>query len=355
MEQQILVINPGSTSTKVAVYENEKELFMENIVHPEGCFSQCKDLLEQLPLRQAAVEGCLARHGVEPFQLTAVVGRGGMIPGLKTGAYWADAALLDAIRHKSLIPHASNLGALLADAVAGPLGLPAIIYDAVSADDLPELAKITGIPEIRRESFCHVLNSRAMGRKFAESQGKSYEKMDLLIAHLGGGISISAHRNGRIIDVISDDGGPFSPERAGSVPLLYIIDMCFSGQYTKEQVLRKQRGQGGLRAWLGTADCKEIEDRIQAGDEKAALFYEAQAYQIAKGIGNLAPALNCNMEAILLTGGLAYSQVLTEKIISYIAPLAPVHILPGQCEMEALALGMLRVLRGEEEARHYPA
>ncbi|MDO4732299.1 MAG: butyrate kinase [Bacillota bacterium] len=355
MDYRILVINPGSTSTKVAVYEDEKELFMENIVHSEEALSQCSALLEQMPLRLAAVQESLSAHGLQAEDLSAVVGRGGMIPRLKTGAYRVDQALKAVIESGKLIPHASNMGALLADAIAAPLGLPAIIYDAVSADDLPEMAKITGIPEIRRQSFCHVLNSRAMGRKFAKAQGRKYEEMNLLIAHLGGGISISAHRGGRIIDVITDDGGPFSPERAGSVPLLYIIDMCFSGEYNKAQVTKKQRGQGGLRAWLGTADCQEIEERIHNGDEKAALIYEAQAYQIAKGIGNLAPALHCSMDAILLTGGLAYSRMLMEKIRSYVGPLAPIHVLPGQCEMEALALGMLRVLRGEEEAKSYSA
>ncbi|MBQ6808984.1 MAG: butyrate kinase [Firmicutes bacterium] len=355
MDYRILVINPGSTSTKVAVYEDEKELFMENIVHSEDSLSQCSALLEQMPLRLAAVQESLSAHSLQAEDLSAVVGRGGMIPRLKTGAYRVDQALKAVIESGKLIPHASNMGALLVDAIAAPLGLPAIIYDAVSADDLPEMAKITGIPEIRRQSFCHVLNSRAMGRKFAEAQGRKYEDMNLLIAHLGGGISISAHRGGRIIDVITDDGGPFSPERAGSVPLLYIIDMCFSGEYNKAQVTKKQRGQGGLRAWLGTADCQEIEERIHNGDEKAALIYEAQAYQIAKGIGNLAPALNCSMDAILLTGGLAYSRMLMEKIRSYVGPLAPIHVLPGQCEMEALALGMLRVLRGEEEAKSYSA
>ena len=350
---RILVINPGSTSTKIAVYEDERELFSENIVHSDGELSACATLMDQLPLRVAAVEKTLQKYGIDPKSLSGVVGRGGMIPGLRTGAYAVNDTMKEVIRSGRLIIHASNLGALMADAAAAPLGIPAIIYDAVSSDDMQDIAKITGFPEVKRESFCHVLNSRAVGRKFAELNGKKYEDLSLLIAHLGGGISISAHRGGKIIDVISDDGGPFSPERAGSTNILYIIDMCFSGKFTKKEIIRKQRGNGGLKAWLGTADCREIERRIAQGDELAARVYDAEAYQIAKGIGNLAPVLNCRLDAILLTGGIAHSDMLTGKIAGYVEAMAPVVVIPGEFEMEALALGMLRVLRGEESAQEY--
>ena len=351
--EQILVINPGSTSTKVAVFSGETELFSENIVHTEAELGGCASLIGQLPLRNSAVLTALEKHGILLSSLQGVVGRGGMLPGLKNGAYGVNEIMKEVIRQGRLIPHASNLGALMADAVAAPLRLPAIIYDAVSADDMMDVARITGFPEIRRTSFCHVLNSRAMGRKYARAHGKKYEEIDLLIAHLGGGISISAHHNGRIIDVISDDGGPFSPERAGSVPLLSVIDMCYSGQYTKEEIIRKQRGRGGMKGWLGTSDCREIERRIANGDTLAKSIYEAQAYQIAKGIGNLAPALKCGMEAIILTGGLAYSKYLTDTVTDYVQRLAPVVVLPGENEMESLALGLLRVLRGEEPMQEY--
>ena len=351
--EQILVINPGSTSTKVAVFSGETELFSENIVHTEAELGGCASLIGQLPLRNSAVLTALEKHGILLSSLQGVVGRGGMLPGLKNGAYGVNEIMKEVIRQGRLIPHASNLGALMADAVAAPLRLPAIIYDAVSADDMMDVARITGFPEIRRTSFCHVLNSRAMGRKYAAMHGKKYEQLDLLVAHLGGGISISAHHNGRIIDVISDDGGPFSPERAGSVPLLSVIDMCYSGQYTKEEIIRKQRGRGGMKGWLGTSDCREIERRIANGDTLAKSIYEAQAYQIAKGIGNLAPALKCGMEAIILTGGLAYSKYLTDTVTDYVQRLAPVVVLPGENEMESLALGLLRVLRGEEPMQEY--
>ena len=350
---RILVINPGSTSTKIAVYENEQALFSENIVHADEELSACATLFDQLPMRNAAVRRALEAHAVDPDTLSGVVGRGGMIPGLHTGAYAVNGVMKDVITSGKLITHASNLGALMADAAAAPLKIPAIIYDAVSSDDMQDIAKITGFPEVKRESFCHVLNTRAVGRRYAEENGKSYEDLSLIVAHLGGGISISAHRGGKIIDVISDDGGPFSPERAGSTNILYIIDMCFSGQYTKKEIVRKQRGNGGLKAWLGTADCREIERRIAAGDELAAKVYDAQAYQIAKGIGNLAPVLNCRLDAIILTGGIAHSAMLTEKIAGYVQAMAPVVVMPGEFEMEALALGMLRVLRGEEPMQTY--
>lgn len=349
----ILVINPGSTSTKVAVYENDTELFREEVSHDQASLLACPTMLDQLPMRIQAVKQAMEHHHFDLSVLSGVVGRGGMIPGLGVGGYTVNEKLRQVIRSGKLISHASNLGALMAWEIAEPLGISSIIYDAVSADSLPEVARITGIPEVKRASFCHVLNSRAMARRYAESQGKTYESMRLLVAHLGGGISVSAHWDGKIVDVISDDGGPFSPERAGSIPLLSIIDMCFSGTYTKEEIIRKQRGNGGLKALLGTSDCREIERRIEQGDAYAKLCYEAQAYQVAKGIGNLAPALECRMDAIILTGGAAYSEMLTGWIINYVKALAPVVVIPGENEMLSLALGMYRILKGEETAADY--
>jgi len=353
---RILVINPGSTSTKVAVYENEKELFSENAIHSqEALQAYGNNLILQLPLRMKVMKEILEDNEIDLTMLSAVVGRGGMIPGLKTGGYYADETLCQVVREGALTPHASNLGALMAKETADLLHIPAYIYDAVSAADLPELATVTGIPEIRRQSYCHVLNSRAMAMEYARQQGKKYEEMRLLVAHLGGGISVSAHAGGKIIDVITDDGGPFSPERCGSIPLTYIVDMCFSGNYTKEEVVRKMRGRGGLVALLGTSDCREIERRIRDGDSCAAQIYQAQAYQIAKGIGELTPALESRMDAIILTGGLAWSKKMTGMVKKYVERIAPVVVMPGEKEMEALALGALRILRGQEQARRYRA
>ena len=353
--KRVLVINPGSTTTKIAVYEDQKQVFFEDISHSDRELLACGPALQdQLPLRRQVVEDCMARHGISPESLDGVVGRGGMIPELYTGAYLVNDAMLDAIvNDPAVTAHASNLGAFLADAIAKPLGIPAIIYDAVASDDMPEIAKVTWFAEVRRTSFCHVLNMKAVARKYAERVGKRYEDLSLIIAHLGGGISISAHRGGKIIDSVCDDGGPFSPERAGSINLFYLVDLCYSGKFTKKEMQKKLRGGGGLKALLGTSDCREVERRIAEGDERAKLVYEAMAYQVAKGIGILIPVVDCKPDAIILTGGAAYSEMLTGMIVSYIKALAPVEIVPGQYEMEALALGLLRVLNHEESAHEY--
>ena len=353
--KRVLVINPGSTSTKIAVYEDQNQLFSENIVHKdEELYANGHALTDQLPLRNRVVLEAMERHGVKPEDLDGVVGRGGMIPELRTGAYIVNDEMLDAlVNDPKVTAHASNLGAFMAQAVAEPLGIPAIIYDAVASDDMPELAKITGFAEVRRTSFCHVLNMKAVARKYAESIGKKYEDLSLIIAHLGGGISVSAHKEGKIIDSISDDGGPFSPERAGSTNIFYIVDMCYSGKYTKAQLQRKLRGGGGLKALLGTSDCREVERRIAEGDEWAKLVYDAQAYQIAKGIGMMIPVLCGRIDAFILTGGVANSQKLTGMVKPYIEAIAPVVVLAGEYEMEAMAFGLERVLNDEEVVHVY--
>jgi butyrate kinase len=264
------------------------------------------------------------------------------------GGYLVNEKLKNTILSGTLSPHASNLGALLADEIAAPLNIPAYIYDSVSSHEFREIAMITGIPEFLRHSQCHVLNSKAMGRKVAEKHGKRYEDLNLIVAHLGGGISIGVHEKGKIVDAIGDDSGPFSPERTGSLPLLYIVDLCYSGQYTKREMVRKIRGMGGIKAHLGTHDCRLVEKMIADGDEKAKLIYEAEAYQIAKGIGELSPVLNGEIDFIILTGGISFSEMMTGMIADRVKSIAPVEIMPGEVEMEALAFGALRILRGEE-------
>lgn len=355
MAYLILALNPGSTSTKLAVYEDERRLFADNLDHDEQALAACADVNAQFPLRRQAVLEALARRGFDQTRLAAVVGRGGMLPPVQAGGYFVDAAMKDCILSGRAQPHASNLGALIADAVAAPLHIPAYIYDAVSADEFRPVAKITGIPEVVRQSFCHVLNAKAVARKAAAELGGSYQQMNFLVAHLGGGISISAHDHGRIVDAIPDDAGPFSPERSGSVPLRYIVDMCYSGRYSRGEILGKLRGKGGIKAYLGTYNMREVERMADAGDAQAAALFEAQAYQIAKGLGELAPVLYGRIDAVLLTGGLAHSQRLMARIRDYVAFLGPVLVYPGENELEALALGALRILRGEETAAHFIA
>ena len=354
MSYRILAIDPGSTSTKIAVYEDEKELFRENISHSIEEINANPEKEQQFRLRLGFIKKKLEEHGVSPKEFSCVVGRGGHLPGLVGGGYYVNEAMKRRLIVGPVQEHASNLGALLAAAVAKEAGAPALIYDAVAADELKPVAKITGMPEFERHSLSHVLNTKAVGRKVAAQMGKRYEDVNFLIVHLGGGISVTAHEHGRMTDVITDDAGPFSPERSGSIPLNYIVEMCYSGLYNKKELLKKMRGQGGLTAYLGTNDCREIERRIENGDEYAKLIYEAQAYQVAKGIGELSTTFEEQpIDAIIMTGGLAHSEMLTGMIRKRVSFLAPVVMMPGENELEALSFGALRILRGEEEAREY--
>ncbi|MCL2663747.1 MAG: butyrate kinase [Oscillospiraceae bacterium] len=348
MDYFILTINPGSTSTKIALYKNKEELFKENITHPHDEVEEFDSINEQEPMRMKAVLEALEKHGYKPEDLSIVMGRGGMLPPVKVGGYKVNDKMLQLIYGEKIPQHASNLGAVLANDIAEMAGVEAYIYDAVSACEFPPVAKITGMKEIERRSFYHVLNCRAVAIRYAESIGKKYEDLNLLITHLGGGITAGAHCKGKIIDSLADDNGPFAPERAGSVPLLNIIEMCYSGNYTRKDMMGKVRGKGGLRSLLGTSDGREIQKMIENGDKHATLVMEAQAYQIAKGIALMSPALRGDCDAIIVTGGLAYNTFLVEDVKKYIGWLGKVVVMPGEYEMEALALGGLRILHGEE-------
>ena len=349
-----LIINPGSTSTKLALYEDKEKVVQENVEHDAAQMQQFDSIADQIPFRMGIIRDFMVRNSIQEKDLSAVMGRGGLVFGLKTGGYEVNDDLCEALVNDRLSqPHASNLGGLLARELARPLGIPAYIYDAVTGGELTEVARITGIRDIERRSFCHVLNSRAMAIRYAQENGLDYNKLNLIVAHLGGGISASVHAQGRIIDSIGDDDGQFSPERSGSVPSLELIRLCFSGDYTKADMVKKVRGKGGLFAHLGTSDCRVIEKMIKDGDQHADLVFQAQAYQIAKGIGLLSIVLKGKCDAIILTGGVARSQMLTDRIKEYVSFIAPVAVLPGENEMGALALGGLRLLSGEETARQY--
>jgi butyrate kinase len=348
MSYTILVINPGSTSTKIAIYEDEKQLYLKSIEHKGDEIAKFDDILDQQEYRAEVIRDAVKEWNFNLSNLSAVIGRGNLLPCMKGGGYLVEENMLEALRAGKASPHASNLGALLAYSIARPLGIPAYIYDSVTADEFTELARITGMPGVRRESMCHVLNSKMVSRKVAESLGKKYEDMDFIVAHMGGGITISVHHRGNIVDAIRDDAGPFSPERAGSVPLLYVIDMCYSGRYTRKEMIKFIRGNGGLKSYLGTADCREIEKMIDKGNTEAKLLYEAQAYQIAKGIGEMAPVLNGRFDNIILTGGMAFSGRMIKMVTDRVSFIAPVVTVPGENEMEALALGAVRLLNGEQ-------
>ncbi|MCI1902855.1 MAG: butyrate kinase [Enterococcaceae bacterium] len=353
MTYKILAINPGSTSTKIAVFADEELLFSANVTHSDQDLEKYPRISDQFAMRKKYVLHALAAHKIPLKSLSAIVGRGGQLVNIHGGGYLVTEAMKKRLGDPATVEHASNLGALIAAAIAEPLGIPAYIYDAVGADEMEPIAKVTGFPEIVRESFCHVLNSKAMARKAALQLGKTYQTADFIVAHLGGGISISAHQHGRIIDVITADGGPFSPERSGSLPLHYLADMCFSGKYSSGEIKQKISGNGGVKAYFGTADLRKIEQLIETGDQKAQLVFDALAYQVAKGIGELSPVLKGKIDAIILTGGAAYSKRLVDKIERSVHFLAPVTVLPGENELESLAQGALRILRGEETVEPY--
>lgn len=349
-----LIINPGSTSTKLALYRDEEKIVQEDVTHDSAELAKYKDIVDQVPMRMAFIQDFLTRHNVDPKELSCVMGRGGLLPGLKAGGYQMNEDLKIALGGDLSSPHASNIGGILAYEIAKPLGIPSYIYDAVTSAELPHLARITGTPNVYRNSFCHALNSRAQAIRYASQLvGKEYRDLRLLVAHLGGGISLSAHVGGRIVETIGDDEGPFSPERAGSIPALELIKMCFSGKYTAADMKKMMRGKGGMMAYLGTSDARVIEKMIAEGDEKAKEIYEAQAYQVAKGIGLLSATMKGKVDAIILTGGMAYSKMLTGWISEYVSYIAPVVVLPGENEMEALAFGGLRLLKGDEMPNTY--
>ncbi len=348
-----LIINPGSTSTKLALYRGQEKLAQEDVTHDSGELAQYKEIVDQVPLRMAFIQDFLKRHRVDPKELSAVMGRGGLLPGLKAGGYIMNEDLKVALGGDLSSPHASNIGGILAYEIAKPLGIPAYIYDAVTSAELPHLARITGTPNVYRNSFCHALNSRAQAIRYAGEVGKEYKDLRLIVAHLGGGISMSVHEGGRIVETIGDDEGPFSPERAGAIPALELIKMCFSGKYTQADMKKLMRGRGGMMAYLGTSDARVIEKKIADGDEKAMEIYQAQAYQVAKGIGLLSATMKGNVDAIILTGGMAYSKTLTGWIEEYVRFIAPVVVLAGENEMEALAFGGLRLLSGREAPNIY--
>ena len=352
MEHLILAINPGSTSTKVALYKNENEIFNESITHPQEEIEKADGVLEQIPVRRAAVLDSLEKHGYSPRDLCCVIGRGGLLPPVETGGYRVNQKMLDMVYNNELSPHASNLACVLADEIAKMAGVEAYIYDAGTANEFPPFAMITGMKEVTRKSVYHVLNARAAAIKYARSRGKSHEEMNMIVAHLGGGITMGAHKKGRIVESLADDNGPFAPERAGSVPLMDVIELCYSGKFTKKEMIKKVRGLGGLRDLLGTSDGRAIAKMVDDGDEYAALVMQAQAYQIAKGIALVSPPLMGDIDAIIITGGLAYNQSLVNDVKQYVAHMAADFVvMPGELEMEALAFGALRILRKQEDAK----
>jgi len=348
------VINPGSTSTKVGLFENDTLIWEETLAHNREELKQFGAIWEQLDFRKKSVLDLVRRKNLNVKSLSAVVGRGGLLRSLTGGTYRVTSQMIADARAGLQGEHASNLGCALADFVAEQAGCPAFVVDPISVDEFEPLARYSGHPLLERKSLAHTLNIHAVSRWVAQEMKIPFEKSRFVVAHLGGGISVAPVKGGRIVDVNdASSAGPFSPERTGTLPLQGFITLCFSGDYTEKQMRRLVMGEGGLVAYLGTNDAREVENRIEAGDAKAAEIYEAMAYQIAKEIGAMATVLNGQLDAVILTGGLAQSKRLTDWIEGRVKFLAPVKRVPGEFEMTAMAQGALRVLQGEEEAREY--
>ena len=351
----ILAINPGSTSTKVAVYENDQAVFTQTARHARSDLDACGSVSGQKNFRTACVLDILRAQGVDTAALDAVTGRGGLVHPIDSGTYKINKHMLDDLMSATAEVHASALGGIMAHEIGEQAGVPAYVVDPIVVDELEQVAKLTGFPGIERHSVFHALNQKAVARRCAADMNMSYEDGRFVVAHMGGGITVGAHRYGRVIDVndaLSGEG-PFTPERCGQVPVMGIIDLCFSGAYTREELVAQMTTQGGMYAYLGTNDLRKCERLIKEGDEYAALVLESMAYQVAKEIGGMAAALEGRVDAIILTGGLAFSTRFTGGIKRYAGLIAPVKVYPGEDEMLALAQGALRVLRGEEQALVY--
>lgn len=350
--KKIFVINVGSTSTKIALFKDGEKTWEKNVEHPAEELGAFGNLEDQIPYRKAALERALSSDGIDLSGLSAVAARGGTFGLAEGGAYLVDETLLQACRHP-VTNHPSNLSAILGHELALQYGCSAYIYDAVCTCEVEDIARVTGLKEIKRRPFSHVLNTRAAARRVAEEQGRPYEEMNFIVAHLGGGISINVHHRGRIVDLVCDDDGPMSPERAGRLNGLALVNLCFAEGAGKAAIIRRLKGRGGLMDHLGTSDLRELEKRKAAGDEQAAFLLEAMGYQISKFIGELAPVVRGKLDAVILTGGGAFCRSLTDEICARVSFLAPVRLMPGAMEMEALAEGISRVLDGKEKAKRY--
>jgi butyrate kinase len=351
MGKYILAINPGSTSTKIAVYEDKNSIFEKNIEHSSEELSKFEKITDQYRMRYKDIQKVLSEKSFQLSDFSAIVARGGPVAVLEPGAYRINETMVEKLMNNPLVDHASNLGGVIAFNLGKPLGIPAFIYDAVSTDQMTSIARLSGIKEISRKSLVHALNMRSVGMSCAEKIGKNYNEVNFIIAHLGGGITIAVHEKGRMTDLVSDDEGPFSPERAGRLPGKDLVKMCYL--HDEDTMEKKLRGQGGLVSYLGTTSTIEVEKRIKNGDEYAKLVYEAMAYQISKGICELTAVLKGKIDLVILTGGIAYSELITSWIKERVEWVAPVEIVPGEKELEALAYGALRVINGEEMAREF--
>ncbi|MBD5202450.1 MAG: butyrate kinase [Bacteroides sp.] len=354
MSYKVLAINPGSTSTKIAVYTDDEPTFTQSISHSAEDLARFSQVVDQFDWRKELIEKALADNGIKLSDLSAVIGRGGLINPVESGVYEVNDALIHDLRNARM-QHASNLGGLIARDIADEIGVKAYIADPVVVDEMMPYARISGMPELPRTSVFHALNQKAVARLYARESDRKYEDLNLIVCHMGGGCTVSAHRRGRVIDTTNalDGCGPISPERSGSLPPGPLIKLCFSGKYTEAELMRMVHGAGGLMAHLGTTSVPEVLDRILNRDLHAMLVLRGMCYSIAKEIGAMSVALKGDVDAILITGGIAHSKRVTDFIAGHVDFIAPIYVYPGENELKALAENALAVLRGERQARTY--
>ena len=352
---RILAINPGSTSTKIAIFENETCIFNKSIRHSSEIIQSFDKIYDQYDFRKEAILDTLKEADINIDSLDAIVGRGGMLKPIEGGTYNVNEAMIEYVKVAPRGEHASNLGCVIAKDLGDQINAPSFIVDPVAVDEMEDIARFTGMPNIKRQSLFHALNQKAVALKASKDLNKAYNELNLIVAHLGGGISVGVHQKGHVIDVNNalDGDGPMSPERSGGVPIGPLYKMALSGDYTLKEIQRMNYGNGGLVAYLGTNDGYEIEKRIKSGDQEAKFMVEVMCYQIAKEIGSGATVLKGNVDAIVITGGLAYDSFIIDTIKERVSFISNVLVFPGEDEMESLALGALRVLNNQEIPKEY--
>ncbi len=350
-----LIINPGSTSTKIGVFEDETLLFEETLRHSTEEIAQYASIVDQKDFRKQIILDLLKSKDFDINSLQVVVGRGGMLKPIPGGTYAVSDDLLEDLKVGKQGQHASNLGGILAREIADSISVPSYIVDPVVVDELMPISRYSGVPELPRTSVFHALNQKAVAKRFAKEQGRAYNTLNLVVVHMGGGVSVGAHEKGRVIDVFNalDGDGAFSPERAGAVPSGALIKMCFSGEYTEKEVYKKIVGNGGFNAYVGTNDMRDVEKMVNEGDKNAEEVREAFIMQVAKNIGSMSCVLKGKVDQIIITGGIAYDKVVVSGLKDRVGFIAPITVYPGEDELLALAQGALRVMNGEEEAMTY--
>ena len=355
MAVKSLIINPGSTSTKIGVFEDETLLFEETLRHSTEEIGKYASIVDQKDFRKEIIVNLLKEKNFDIHSLNMVVGRGGMLKPIPGGTYEVSDELLNDLKIGRQGQHASNLGGILAREIADSIGVPSYIVDPVVVDELEPISRYSGVPELPRTSVFHALNQKAVAKRYAKENGKDYNSLNLIVVHMGGGVSVGAHRKGKVVDVFNalDGDGAFSPERAGAVPSGALIKLCFSGQYTEKEVYKKVVGGGGFNAYCGTNDMRDVDKMVENGDARAKEVRDAFIRQVAKDIGSMACVLEGSVDQIVVTGGIAYDKFVVDGLKAQAGWIAPMTVYPGEDELLALVQGGLRVLNGEEKAMTY--